>query len=164
MPQFTRSQNVTESAPSIKGSVVYPGSCSALRYSFLYSVLIFSGIVSILAIPFVLYSSVACTKQDPFPRAGLCCPVPSIGNMNPSDSLCSPPEFRFLICKGCCSSSHTAQGLQHWTVYPPIHAASDTPGKASGCFRYLLPESSGLPRLVTSIHRGFSILMFRGYF
>jgi hypothetical protein len=37
---------------------------------------------------------VARTKQGPFPRAGLCCPVPSNGTLNPSDSRCSLLRFR----------------------------------------------------------------------
>jgi len=65
------------------------------------------------------------------------------------------------ICKGCCSSGNTAQGLQHWTVYPLIHAASDTPGEVSGYFRCLLAR---VQRPSPSRNRvGFSILMFRGY-
>ena len=70
----------------------------ALAYSFLCSVLIATpGRLATWQYPLILHSSVARTKQDPFPRPGLCCPSVSNGTMNPSDSRYGLLRFRFLI-------------------------------------------------------------------
>jgi len=55
--------------------------------------------------------------------------------MNPSDSPRSPLRFRFLIRTGWCSSSITARGLQHCTVYLPQHAIPATPEDPKDRFR-----------------------------
>jgi len=80
--------------------------CLALAYSFLCSFLVTSRGGQHNGNPLTLGSSVARTKQGPFPRPGLCCPSNSSGTMNPSDSRYGLLRFRFLIRSSRWSPHH----------------------------------------------------------
>jgi len=111
---------------------LWNSSCLALQYSFLCSVLILFGVVSDMAIPLILRSLVAWTKQGPFPRSGLCCPTSSNGTMNPSDSRHGPSCFRYLI---------------HYGRWPPHHhnGSPALGNKSAKTCRPCYPERKWMP-------------------
>jgi len=66
--------------------------------------------------------------------------------MNPSDSQCGPPRFRFALIRiGWCSSSATAPGLQHCTAPLPPHAPPATPKDSTNRFRSQSLRTTAFP-------------------
>jgi hypothetical protein len=81
--------------------------------------------------------------QGPFPRAELCCLLPSNGTITPPTPAAAPDDFGSrLIHHGWWPCATTATGLPCCTVFFPSHAAPAIPEEPPENFHSLFPVTA----------------------